>query len=125
MSAVIINAITTIGLEQNHHSTCSIDADYFFHAIRDFLSIIREEEYENTIEIKNSLILIYILYMQMANIRSLPERKIGWVGKTTQQARDTEKEPQNINFRVLPSSSLAIAFKLYVTETLYEVHIRK
>lgn len=43
MSAIIINVITTIGLEQNHHSTCSIDADYSFHEVREFLSIIREE----------------------------------------------------------------------------------
>lgn len=43
MSAIIITIIPTIGLEQNHHSTCSIVADYSLHGVRECIPVIREE----------------------------------------------------------------------------------
>ena len=56
--------------------TCSNDADYFFHEARDSFYIIRErDEYGDTTEKKNMLILIHTLYLEMANITSLPESK--------------------------------------------------
>lgn len=73
MSAIIITIVIAIGLEQNHHSTCSNGADHSFYEARDFHFTIRKKnQCKNTTERKTTLIFIqYIksLYMQMINIR--------------------------------------------------------
>lgn len=43
MSAIIITIVIAIGLEQNHHSTCSNGADHSFYEARDFHFTIRKK----------------------------------------------------------------------------------